>query len=302
MAFKMDEGTSEIKWEETDNTYDYSSNGYNVSRDKEFEDMQKELVDLRITLQRLENNQSGSGKRGILKPRDIEYLRLEELSSIEGIASKESFFHQITQVTDDKKEQVQVCLSRLDRDLRLFVESQIKHKAFSQLEDIQNLLELEFKLPRNLPDAIDRLVNTEVYSLDRDPREFVHRFKVKYGMLCTAFKNNGLPEQVKILKAAMTRGMDMATRAQLGSVLMEEFGEEPFLSRLEALRMGYNSTPVCNAIQGIGNLPICRYCKNGQRHRLKDCPRKPRWGSCFDCLEMGHKAGNSNCKRNQNQA
>ena len=271
----------------------------------EFEHMKRELAKLKITLSKMETVGSQGQMtpqqvtKGLIRPKDVEILRLEELSSVEGIASKVSFFRRISSTSEQEFERVQACLTRLDRELRLFVESSLSINHATTLWDIQTLLEREFAIPKNLPDSIDKLINTDIYTLDRDPREYAHRFKVRYGILCTAYQTKGLPNLAKVLKEAMLRGLDMTAKMQLGSVLMEEFGEEDFLKRLEALRLGRQmSGRVCGAIQSKPNLPSCRYCNGKANHLWKDCPRKPKPGSCFDCLNQGHRVGDPACPRN----
>ena len=263
--------------------------------------LEARLDQLATRVHHLSSIQGGHVPRSVLKPKDIDLLHLEELSSIDGIASKQSFFRQLEQVACDDRDRVQICLTRLDKDLRLFVESKIQNNPFVTLDQIQSLLDDEFKIPKNLPDSIDRLLNSEIYSLDMDPREFSHRFKVKYGRICSVFQTKGLPDLAKVLKQAMVKGLDMTAKAQLGSVLMEEFDEETFLLRLEALRLGrtlYSQT--CNTVQGTVVPPLCKYCKGNSRHLRKDCPRKPQVGSCFDCLGMGHRAGSATCPMSPN--
>ena len=39
----------------------------------------------------------------------------------------------------------------------------------------------------------------------------------------------------------------------------------------------------------------CQYCRNGQHHSPRDCPREPPYGSCFYCLSTTHRRGDPAC-------
>ena len=45
--------------------------------------------------------------------------------------------------------------------------------------------------------------------------------------------------------------------------------------------------------------PRCGYCNWRERHGWWDCPKKPPKGSCFDCLQTGHKKGEGICPKQQ---
>lgn len=242
-----------------------------------------------------------------LQPQDISLLQLAELSSIEGIANKISFFGQIRRITNTNAEAVHVCLSRVDKHLRLFIENKINTIPNITLQEIEDILDKEFSIPKSLPDCIDRLISEEVYTIDVNPREFAHKFKVRYTIIHTAFQKSGLPNMAKILKEAMSKGLDPFIKQQLGSVLMTEFGEEDFLKRLEAIRLGRLVYPThCHQVQTNANLsssnvPQCRYCKGNVKHYLSDCPLKPARGSCYDCLSVRHRAGSPYCPKSSHK-
>ena len=46
--------------------------------------------------------------------------------------------------------------------------------------------------------------------------------------------------------------------------------------------------------------PWCGYCPpNSNNHWVRDCPKKPPFGSCFSCLGMGHRKGDQTCPNQQ---
>ena len=46
--------------------------------------------------------------------------------------------------------------------------------------------------------------------------------------------------------------------------------------------------------------PWCGYCPvNANHHWVRDCPKKPPYGSCFSCLGMGHRKGDPACPTQQ---
>ena len=39
----------------------------------------------------------------------------------------------------------------------------------------------------------------------------------------------------------------------------------------------------------------CQYCRNGERHLPRDCPRHPPYRSCYDCMSTNHRRGDESC-------
>ena len=255
-----------------------------------------------------------------LKPKDVDMLTLRDLSSIEGVIIKTAFFDQIRKTANTESRRVEVALSRMERDLRLFMMSKLNQMDDSRsLVIIDQLLCKEFQGPQCLADAIRTMYRME-YSLDENPREFAHKFKTKFEALCQAFPLETRPNYIPILKLVMIKHLDVEAKNQLEMFTTEGFREEIFVSEVERIRsqqvlrvnqIRQNSLPTQNTMHYQerrqnnyrGNPTVmqrpCPYCRNGQYHMFKDCPRKPLPGSCFDCLSTMHRQGYHLCTGRQ---
>lgn len=255
-----------------------------------------------------------------LKPKDIDMLTLKDLSSIEGVIIKTAFFDQIRKTADTESKRVEVALSRMERDLRLYVMAKLNQMNENRnLQMIDQLLCKEFQGPQCLADAIRTMYRME-YSLDENPREFAHRFKTKFEALCQAFPLESRPNYMPILKSVMIKHLDVVAKSQLEMFTTEGFREEIFISEVERIRsqqvlsvnqVKQNSSPPQNTMYHQGRRPYnfkgnqrvtqrpCPYCRNGQYHMFRDCPRKPLPGSCFDCLSTMHRQGHPVCEGRQ---
>ena len=47
------------------------------------------------------------------------------------------------------------------------------------LDKIEDLLVVEFKIPRKVSDVLERLLDEEHYTFNQDPRDLLKRFKVR---------------------------------------------------------------------------------------------------------------------------
>ena len=187
---------------------------------------------------------------------------------------------------------------QVDEDLRLFLENKIRQESKISLDDIEEIIVSEFGIPHKLADVIDKLIAEANFNLNQDPRVFAQNFKIKYSILETVFKHRGLHSYNKLLKRVSTQNIDSHTYNELGSVVIEDFTAEEFLDRLEALRLSHNSGSTVNSTS-VREKPRCRYCKDGQCHYIQDSSLKPQRGSCYDCRNTGHRAGDRNCPNHQ---
>ena len=74
--------------------------------------------------------------------KDIQVLNLECLTKIEGMVLVESFFKEIKEGAKNylPEEHVNICLSYLSQDLRLFIEPKLSGMVSMNLEQIKDLL------------------------------------------------------------------------------------------------------------------------------------------------------------------
>ena len=247
-------------------------------------------------------------------------------------SGKRFFIKQIRQLGGNEVDQVQLALSRMDRELRLFVSTRLDAEPIQTLTQVENILEEEFSGPKSLSDSMIQLY-ARTYDLDKNPRQFAHEFKIKYEAICTAYPETPRPDRVEILKDVCMDGLPADIKRTMRCFMSRGFGEDQFIEELERARLNRQMTvSVCQTGVKPDEVPsappanqdnleprlrprhplttrrnmrpeypyYCKYCDNGQRHLPRECPRRPSPGACFDCLEMGHRQGHPRCPGRDN--
>ena len=262
-------------------------------------------------------------QKALFKARDIELLRLKDLCRIDANSGKRFFFKQIRQLGGNEVDQVQLALSRMDRELRLFVGTRLDTDSTQTLEAVERILDEEFNGPQSLADSIRELYG-HVYDIEQNPRECAHIFKTKFEAICTAYPTAPRPDRTEILKQIFVQHLPSDVKQTMQCFMTKGFGEDLFIAELERTRLSRKmNVSVCQNSVGTDNRPRtavrnevpvysrnppshiypkaqsspypCRYCNNGQRHYPKDCPRGPRPGACFECLDVNHRQGSDLC-------
>ena len=263
----------------------------------------------------------------LLKAKDVDILKITDLSSIHSKAARTSFFKQVRLVTNNPQEQVDVALNKLEKPLSMVVTQIFEQKCLDvTLENLEKILVEEYPGPRSMADAIRELYQLE-YHIEHNPRTFYHNFITQFSLLCQTFPRDSPPSRTPVFKNIVMRKLPADIQRRLSIFNSEGYSEELFLEELEKERMsaklrqeivsepemgmgtvsqisqngnrdqrnkGYQREPTKN----VNNYP-CRYCQNGQRHTMKECPRNPPIKSCFDCLSVYHQKGDPSCSYSQ---
>ena len=108
-------------------------------------------------------------QKALFKARDIELLKLKDLYGLDADSGKRFFIKQIRQLGGNEVDQVQLALSRMDRELRLFVSTRLDDEPMQTLTMVENILETEFSGPKSLSDSMIQLY-ARTYDLDKNPR------------------------------------------------------------------------------------------------------------------------------------
>ena len=267
--------------------------------------------------------------KALFKARDIEVLKLKDLCKIDSKSGKRFFFKQIRQLGGNEVDQVQLALSRMDRELRLFVGNRLETTSIQTLDTVERILDAEFTGPQSLADSIRELYSN-VYTIDENPRQFAHIFKTKFEALCTAYPDETRPDRTEVLKHILVQNLPGDMRQSMQCFMTKGFGEDLFIAELERERVNrkirvsvvQDLSKVCpnkvdtdvrseTAVRDNVYVPArnrtneqrpqssypyqCRYCQNGQRHGPRECPRCPAPRACFDCLSMTHRQGSVQC-------
>ena len=269
-------------------------------------------------------------QKALFKARDIELLKLKDLYELDGDSGKRFFIKQVRKLGGNEVDQVQLALSRMDRELRLFVSSRLDDEPIQTLTTVERILEEEFSGPKSQADAMLQLFGRS-YNLEKNPRQFAHEFKIRYEAICTAYPETPRPDRVEIFKDVCMDGLPTDIKRYMRCYMSRGWDENQFIDALERVRLNQQMTvSVCqtgvkpNEVPSappanqnnpepkyrarFPNFPLtpirnqrpeytyrCRYCDNGQKHGSRECPRRPRPGACFDCLDIGHRQGSPRC-------
>ena len=271
-------------------------------------------------------NCQGNSSSGILKSKDVDILKLSDMSSIHSQAIRQSFFSQIEMVTTNAKDQIDLALNKMEKGMRMFLIESLKQRNLNiTMYNLQRVLSEEYPGPRCMADAIRDLYQME-YHIEKNPRAFYHSFKTRFSLMCQTFPNDTPPSRTPVFKDIIMRQLPPEVQRRLQIFKTEGYTEELFLEELEKERMASrlrqeisvdgdpssirqvkpgNKNGIAKStfkshaqIQAVP--PYCNYCKTGDRHLARDCPRNPPYKSCFDCLSIDHFKGDKRCPYTQN--
>ena len=263
----------------------------------------------------------------LLKPRDIPILELRHLSGVEGAGRLGVFLSQVENCSDSTEERQQIVRMRVDANLAIFVQNILRGSQMSWLE-FKKLLTAE--LTDQSEERIFDCLNDQIYTLEDDPVEFVSRIKCKLALLETQTETGDVPKRDRLIKNKLIKGMPKDSRDRLELFLDENISLQRFLKKLNTERLillsqnrnkvrtvepttqptrdlsNLNPPPFSTAVRnnrGRGERQwqawdrrekYCPYCR-ASNHTIAECYRKPRPGSCFDCLRMGCRRGQPGC-------
>ena len=267
--------------------------------------------------------------KGILKSKDLDSLKMEDLSSVHSQALRKSFFEQIKLVGSTDQDQVDIALTKMEKPMRIFLVDILRKKGLPiNLENLEKAVAEEYPGPQSMADAVRELHQLE-YNIEENPRTFYHHFKTKFNLMCQTFPSDTPPHRSPVFKDIIMRQLPVPIQKRLSIFKTEGYSEEMFLAEVEKEKMAAklrNEISDCGYVNQISqppkedyqnqsqknntnmrfrkgaiSVPPCRYCQNGDCHLVKDCPRNPPFRSCFDCLSTNHGKGNVNCPYTYNR-
>ena len=263
--------------------------------------------------------------RILMKPRDIPTLELKHLRGVEGSGRLEVFLAQVENCSSDNRERQQIVQMRVDAPLALFVKNSLQiPKSWPEFK-LHLIKELTDQNEEKLFDSLNELK----YSVDVEPVEFVARLKCKLALLEVKTDPDNVPKKDKLIKTKLLKGMPKDSRERLELYMDENVSLQRFMRKLETERLvvmarrediagAVDSTPprplypAASSPSSVASRPnnlerverrlniwprggkYCPYCRM-HNHTVSECFKKPAPGSCFDCLRMNCKRGQSNC-------
>ena len=261
-------------------------------------------------------NEMPTSHKALFKAKDIDQLKLTEMHEVGGKGVRKFFFKQIRLLGGNEEDKIQLALSRMDTNLRPFIDGKLNSMPSRTVNCLEDLLNREFKGPSNLADAVRNLHSVH-YSMSEDPRKFANIFKTRFEMVYSAFPEETRPKRETVLKQILMQDLPLQIKNRLSCFMTEGYSEDLFISELERERLNRDfqvatvqerptysqparSPPVSDTRNRLGPYP-CRYCQDGNRHTPRNCPLNPPPGGCYDCLSSTHRRGDRGCPGRTNR-
>lgn len=274
----------------------------------------------------------------LLKPRDIPILELNQLKGIEGGGKLTVFLAQVENCAIGIEERQRIVTTRVDANLALYVQTLIRKNQYVSWEKFKTdlLEELTDQNKDNLFDALGEMK----YMVEQCPTEFVAEVKCRFATLETRAKRDEMPDINKVIKSKLMQALPRLNRERLemfrdAHVSLKRFLDRYHLERTVVLAQGGHVRQVREETKPPDQFPArneastvvgrldalekkldamgtrrpfyretstlyCPYC-NMRNHTPSNCRKKPKPGSCFDCLRLNCRRGDPKCTGRVNQ-
>ncbi len=169
-----------------------------------------------------------TGRKPLLKPRDLPLLELGQLKGVEGEGRLAVFLAQMEDCAREADERKRTVVARVDAPLAIYVQAVQREKSSLAWAEFKEHLAKELT-DRN-PSVVYDTLSCFTYHLDTDPMEFVAKVKCKFAVL--GIKGDGSEglSLNKIIKAKMISSLPRSSRERLelfksSSITLERFIE-----------------------------------------------------------------------------
>lgn len=275
----------------------------------------------------------------LYKPKDIAMLKLGELNGVQAEVRLRQFYDQVEHCVVEDESRIQVAISRVDTALATWLQGEMSREPIYLWEEFKRAIRNKFGGQVTLTQAW-REIEGENYFPNENPRAFMHRLTCKLAALELQFPREHLPSSDKLIKKKLLRGLTPLAQDRLRDFLDSEIPLSKFVEMVEYERdlsrnsqlgnknifpvTSTNSTPPLAMPSSSSNstddlvrslqkqvkelqnklrtkTTWCAYCRTTD-HLLKDCPKHPPRGVCFDCFKPNCYRGRSDCpKSSQNK-
>ena len=260
----------------------------------------------------------------VTKPRDIPILELQHLHGLESASRIELFFEQIETCSPLSSERIDIIKTRVSAELAMKLHALINKESITIWSELKQRLKQEFATELNFDRAWAELDNMK-YDWEDSPQAFANKLICNYSILETKFSKESLPKRDPLIKRKLLRGMPSQTHEKLSSFMEEDISLGKFIDRLEHERyfrltgneskigvVSNNSTiqadtelaelrkQVDSLTRQLERTQIpskqmwCPYCRV-KTHTVRECPLRPRYGACYDCLRTNCRQGKPRC-------
>ena len=171
----------------------------------------------------------------LIKPRDIPILQLRQLRGEEGEGRIGVFFSQVEQCSQAREERIKIVQSRVDAQLAVYIQAVLNRDPYVAWSEFVEYLtkELTDQNENKLFDAINDLT----YTFDQEPVEFMNQVRCKFALLSLKNVTGDVPNQDKLIKRKLVKGMPQENRERLEMFLDNNVSLPKFLEKLEIERL-----------------------------------------------------------------
>ena len=231
------------------------------------------------------------------KPSGIAILSLEDLLGLQGRAKIILFLSSVERVAFSDEERIGVAIERMSGDLQLDVANKVDTGNIVSWNQLRTYL-LDVLGEKGDPERNLKEIQQMEYDGVSDPKLFANVVMGKFGTFMRHFPDHRTPNVLKTIKDMLLEPFPHNTSRLMNGYKGDEVPLEDFVRLLARLKLdGENNTGgLVGAVQTVQrrNTRWCAFCRTGS-HNLSVCNRAPPKGSCFDCLQLGHKRGDPSC-------
>ena len=274
------------------------------------------------------------GRKPVIKTADIKEVNIKELSGFSSRYVLEDLFNRVQACAEDDDDRIAIAETKLGRDARSILGVEKGGKDLTW-EEFKQLSYQVFKAEKDTVSVIQDINASFHYDMEMEPMHFVNEMKAVLGSIkASDMPNvnsmikrklfNGIPKGMQetlqpymddntikvvdfVRSLTKCRASHMELKKGLGNVreltevtipVAPESRDE--IKELLAEVRKTNETIVRVMTTNRRRYPpSCGYCNWDTSHLPATCPKNPPPGSCYDCLQVGHKRKDSTCPKRQ---
>ena len=174
-----------------------------------------------------------------LETKDIYELKFKDMAKMNAPALIEAFCTQVKHVGGSEEDCVNIALAKMEINLRLYIENQLKDRGSRTLQEVKDILLNKFNRPRKACDAIDELCNLR-FHIEDCPRQYMNEFYRRYDEILRAFPGETPKGPGRMWKNTVIEFLPKEFRRELINYVDEQ-GDESFIQKLEKLKVMYDA-------------------------------------------------------------
>ena len=147
--------------------------------------------------------------------------------------------------------------------------------------------------PASMKEVLTAYLDDHTHSLE----SFLEIFERHRHVYLTVLRTNRIRELTEVGKVVEAAAKFPPREPVSNTVSQDAFeqlakNQETLVRAIDSIEKSIGNRPYGNRRQ------YCGYCRTNAHHP-ESCPKSPPRGSCFDCLQMGHRRGSPECPKKQ---